>query len=446
MALGELREDAPQRAIAASHQKVFHDRERLGIGRARRRGVELAPEAPFQGVEAPRRAVAESPGDASRGKPTPLAPLRHALVQPCRRGPARGHADQNVRQLVREHGVEPRRLGSVRSQRHANLAVEETRGPVGSGHQRKVVATGVKHDDLRRVEAGAQQRRLAAVGALERDRRLRQGPFRDGDVGEDPEVVRGQGTLAAGEGPLLANSGQAGEALRILAAQARELRPGVDRVLQPMQAVVDVSKDTVDLGWRSGGARLRALQVETRGLEILGSNQRQRQLRQDEPVSVVEREGLAEKFDGAAWLALGEAPAAQRRQSRGDLARGGRAGRDVFGTPMQLGDRAVPIDRILPRQSQHGEQRGGPDQETVNGADAWRAWPVAASWRKIRRPYRPGVRPCGGLNSNRKTRRPSASAGDLPRTSISPPESGRPAESRSCAPSWNCSLLSPAPK
>jgi hypothetical protein len=27
-----------------------------------------------------------------------------------------------------------------------------------------------------------------------------------------------------------------------------------------------------------------------------------------------------------------------------------------------------------------------PDQGIVNGADAWRAWPVAASWRKIRNP------------------------------------------------------------
>jgi hypothetical protein len=26
------------------------------------------------------------------------------------------------------------------------------------------------------------------------------------------------------------------------------------------------------------------------------------------------------------------------------------------------------------------------DQEIVNGADAWRAWPVAVSWRKIRKP------------------------------------------------------------
>jgi hypothetical protein len=146
-----------------------------------------------------------------------------------------------------------------------------------------------------------------------------------------------------------------------------------------VQAVVDVSEDGVDLGRRSRGAGFGALQVETRGVEVLGPHERQRELRLDQAVSLVEREGFAQQLDGAACLPFGETLPAQLRQAVRDLPRGGRAGRDFLSAPVELGDRAVAIGRVLSRQSQRGEQRGLRDQETVNGADAWRAWPVAAS-------------------------------------------------------------------
>ena len=178
--------------------------------------------------------------------------------------------------------------------------------------------------------------------------------------------------------------------LRIVAAEALVLLPRERGVLQPVQGVVDLPQNAVDLGRRARRLLLGQPQVKGGGVEVLQPDVGERQLREREPVLHVEAVCAFEKLGGAARIAAGEI----RRSRFGELLRerdcSGASGGDVGGpaeeiryAPLEIGRgrRDLGQDRLgrqRGEREEHDRKRGDHSSRDEGAPTGQRIWKCAS--------------------------------------------------------------------
>ncbi len=165
--------------------------------------------------------------------------------------------------------------------------------------------------------------------------------------------------LAAADGELVADPGEARERGRVLAGEPRRLPPGQGGLLEPLEPHVLLAELPIDLGRSALGAAAGALQVEPGRVQVLGAQAGQRQLRENAAVAFVQSVGLAEELERGARRSFPEQLAADPTHLLRDGAglRGSRS--DARGAPLQGGDSRLPVlAGEAAEQGRHEDEEG----------------------------------------------------------------------------------------